>query len=214
VKARRAVPLVACACAAAILPLGAAATEIEGPFGVEVGGGYANTAPRTAAYPNSLNGGAARARLSYDLTDALGVAAVAQISWFESRRPLVEIEYEDETGALVTGVAYGDAITRTRLQELGLGLIYALDVLRVVPFLSAGVSSLREVERAGSREVTGYDVVLWMEVGADLAVTERFRVGASAIFDLFLTERTELSGQTTFLVRAGVALGPAKAGRR
>ena len=206
--------LVAALAAAALAPESIAASEWEGVFGLEAGGGYTVASLRSAASPGSLNGGAVRARLFYGLTDWLGVAATGQIAWFEDRRPLATINYEDETGALMSALGYGGEITRTRLQDLGASFIYALDVLRVVPFLAAGVASMRAVEEAAGVERVEHDVVLRFEVGADIAAMERFWIGASVVFDIFLTQRAEISGQTAILIRAAVVLGPSKLGHR
>jgi hypothetical protein len=216
VSRRVAIALAAAAVAALAAPSVARAEEAawEGAIGLEAGGGYAIAAPRTAAAPSSLSGGAFRARIWYGLTDALGVAVTGQISWFQGRRPLSEIQYEDETGALVSGLGYGAAITQTRLQDLGGSLIYALDVLRVVPFLAAGVASLRAVETGAAGERIEHDVVLRFEIGVDVAALARFRIGASATFDTFLTQRADFTAQTAFLIRAAVVLGPAVLGRR
>ena len=214
---RRATPcalLAALLAAAALAPESIAASEWEGVFGLEAGGGYSLASLRSAASPGALNGGAVRARLFYGLTDALGVAATGQIAWFESRRPIATLEYEDETGAMATALGYGDEVTRTRLQDLGASFIYTLDVLRVVPFLAAGVASMRAVEEAAGVERVDHDVVLRFEIGADIAALEHFWIGASVVFDVFLTQRAEFTGQTAFLIRAAVVFGPAKLGHR
>jgi hypothetical protein len=212
-RARVPAALFALALAAASFPQRAAAQDGAGVFGVAAGVGYASAAPRAASSKASLSGGAVRGQLSYGITDSLRVAATGQIAWYESRRPIVSAEFTDETGATFTGTAYGDAFTRTRLQELGLGLIYTLDVLRVVPFLGAGAGSLRAVEEVSGRTRVDYDAVLWFEVGADLAISRHFSAGASAAFDVLLARHTEFTAQTTFLLRATVLLGPAKVGR-
>jgi hypothetical protein len=182
----------------ALVPARAVASEWEGVFGLEAGGGYTVASPRTAAEPSALNGGAFRARLYYGLTDALGVAVTGQIAWFEARRPIV------------SGSGYGAEITRTRLQDLGGSFIYTLDVLRVVPFLSAGVASMRTVEEDSAAVRVEHDVVLRFEVGADVATLDWFWIGASAVFDTFLTQHADFTAQTTFLIRAAIVLGPGK----
>jgi hypothetical protein len=209
-----AVALAALLAAAALAPGNAGASEWEGVLGLEAGGGYSTASPRSASSPSALNGGAVRARLYYGLTDALGVAVTGQIAWLQDRRPVASIQYEDETGAMLSALGYGDVITRTRLQDLGGSLIYTLDVLRVVPFLAAGVASMRVVEEVAGAERVDHDVVLRFEIGADFAAHERFRIGASAVFDLFLTRHSDFTAQTAFLIRAAVVLGPAKLGSR
>jgi hypothetical protein len=206
--------LAAALAVAALAPAGAAASEWEGLFGLEVGGGYAAASLRTAASPSVLSGGAVRARLSYGLTDALGVAATGQMAWYQSRRPIASIEYEDETGALVSALGYGAEVTDTELRDIGVSLVYALDVMRVVPFLGAGVASMQVLERSAGVLRVDHDVVLRFEIGADIAALPRFRIGASAVFDIFLTQRSELSAQTVILLRAAFVLGPAKLGDR
>jgi hypothetical protein len=206
--------LAALGAAASLVPGGAVASEWEGVLGLEVGGGYGVASPRTNSAPSSLSGGAARARLFYGLTDALGVAITGQIAWYEARRPAVLIERQDETGALVSGMGYGDAITRTRLQDLGGSFIYTLDVLRVVPFLAAGVASMRTVEETAAVERVEHDVVLRFEIGADVATLDWFWIGASVVFDTFLTQRADFTAQTAFLIRAAVVIGPSEAKRR
>jgi hypothetical protein len=206
--------LVAAGATALLAPSRAAATDLDGLVGVEIGGGYANAAPKSASNPSALLGGAVRARISYGLTDAVGLVATGQIAWLQPRRPIVEVEYEDESGALVTGAAYGAEITRTRLQSLGLGIVYALDVLRVIPFLSAGIASVRAVEAADGEERVDYDAALWFEAGADWAIDDRFRIGASAIYDVLLAGHAELTADVELILRASVSFGPAKVGRR
>ncbi|MCK9463535.1 MAG: outer membrane beta-barrel protein [Proteobacteria bacterium] len=188
----------------ALVPEHAGASEWQGLFGVEVGGGYSIASPSKAAVPSSLNGGALRARLTYGLTDAFGLAITGQLAWFEHRRPVSALEYEDETGALVSALGYGDEIARTRLQDLGGSIIYAVDVLRVVPFLAAGIASMRAVEECAGEERVEHDVVLRFEIGADFLALDWFRIGASAVFDMFLTQRADFTAQTTILIRAAV----------
>jgi hypothetical protein len=189
---------------AALVPDRAAASDWEGLLGVEVGGGYSIASPSAAAVPSALNGGAFRARLTYGLTDAFGLAITGQLAWFEDRRPVSAFEYEDETGALVSSLGYGDAITRTRLQDLGGSIIYAVDVLRVVPFLAGGLASMRAVEECAGEERVEHDVVLRFEIGADVLALDWFKIGASVVFDMFLTQRADFTSQTTILIRAAV----------
>ena len=85
-------------------------------------------------------------------------------------------------------------------------------MLRVVPFLAAGAASMRVVEETAGVERVDHDVVLRFEVGADFAAHERFWIGASAVFDFFLTQRSDFTAQTALLFRAAVVLGPAKLG--
>jgi outer membrane protein W len=204
---------IAFACAALVCAR-AEASGFEGDLAVELGAGYANASLTSAASPSAPSGGALRGRISYGITDSLGVEATAQLAWYESRRPLLETEYTDDAGALVSGYAYGDEFARTRLQELGLGLVYALDVLRVVPYLGAGVSSLRAVEDVGGETDVDYDAALTFEVGADVALNEHVLVGAAAVFDVYLAQHTEFTGQTAILVRAAFAFSPGKVGGR
>lgn len=204
--------LVALALAAAPGAGAASGTDGAGVLGLEVGAGYSSATPRSASSKAALNGGAVRAIASFGVTDSLGILAAAQIAWYEPRQPIVAAEYTDENGEIVESTAYGDPFTRTRLQQLGLGLAYTLDVLWVVPFLRAGVASLRAVEEVRGAARVDYDAVLWLEVGADLAVARRFRVGASALFDVPLAGHTGFTAATGILLRAALLLGPAKVG--
>ncbi len=171
-------------------------------LGIGAAGGYSTLIRRIASEPPSLHGANARARLRYGFNNTWGLFAAGGMSWYQDHAPMISFTTEDEDGEIVTGTKHDVKRAGLRTRDLALSLVYALDIMRVTPFLALGVAATNTRVKIGTTAVTSLDVAIRFEVGFDVALAEHFAMGIIAGFDNFLTDNSEYLSSTNILLSA------------
>lgn len=125
--------------------------------------------------PRSPSGGGGDARLQYSITDAVGIQAVGGMT----AHPLEpDEEMKLKGGLMLTWYA-------------NLGVVYSLDVVRIVPFFELSLGALGVILREeGSTKPPAQSITVgaMLGLGADYLVTRRFSVGVALRYHASLSE--------------------------
>ena len=122
------------------------------------------------------SGGGAGMHLSYGITDAVTV----QLSGGATVHPLSELKDRMlPAGTLLTWQA-------------GLSLVYALDIVRVVPFFEAGVGVLGVQVSTAKKVDNLLNLGVSLGLGADYLINRRWAVGVQVRYHAFLTDLSRL----------------------
>ena len=189
--------------ATTILLLASETTDaFDRTLGIGGAGGYSSLVRRVASDPPSLHGANARARLSYGFNNTWGLSAAGGMSWYQDHAPMISFTTEDEDGEIETGTKHDVKRTGLRTRDLALSLVYALDIMRVTPFLALGVAATNTRVKIGTIAVTSFDIALRFDVGFDVSLAEHFAMGIIASFDNYLTGNSEYLSSTNVLMSA------------
>lgn len=136
----------------------------------------------------SAHGGGGTLQLGYGITDAVGVQLLAGATV----HPLAAIVPDDPTQKMDPG---GQLVT----WQASAGVVYALDVVRIVPFFEASIGVLGlyrrtdpgPTEKAGKLE-HAINVGAALGLGADYLITRRWAVGVAIRYHAFLTDLSRI----------------------
>ncbi len=185
----------------ALVSLARPARALEGELRLAAGGQYSQLLRRSAGDPSLAHGGGPGIQLAYGLSDAWMVSAAGSLGWFAPWAPRIPTEMVNEEGETVPVLAKGDRHDGILAAEMVFSVLYALDVMRVLPRFGAGVISARLDERRAGERFVDWEVGLRFEVGLDYDALEHLSIGAAAWFDTYFTARSAYIGKNTFLAR-------------
>ena len=179
-----------------------AADAFDRTLGIGAAGGYSSLFRRVVSDPDSLHGACARTRLSYGFSDTWGLSAAGGMSWYQDYAPMISITTENEDGEIVTEATHDIKRTELRIRDLALSLVYALDIMRVTPFLAMGVAATQTRVKMGTVAQSSFDIALRFDVGFDVSLAENFAMGIIASFDNYLTGNSEYLSATDIMLSA------------
>jgi opacity protein-like surface antigen len=149
------------------------------------------------------SGGGGNLHLGYGITDAVGVQILAGASG----HPLSPIEPED---ASMKGDPGGQLVT----WHAAAGVVYALDVVRIVPFFEANIGVLglyRSTNPTGNQKTPtiehAINVGASLGLGADYLITRRWSVGVAIRYHAFLTDLARIPIYLTVGPRVSLRFG-------
>lgn len=159
----------------------------------------------TYAEQRSPSGGGGDARIQYSLTDAVGIQAVGGLT----AHPLTATAgSEDGDPKLPGGLLMA--------WYANLGVVYALDVVRIMPFFEASVGVLGLIARldpvpgvkaAPALPPSSVHVGVMLGIGADYLVNRRFSVGVGLRYHANLTDLSRLPLHLTVGPRVSLRFG-------
>lgn len=118
------------------------------------------------------SGGGGNLQLSYGITDAVGI----QLHGGLTDHPLAEDKEEMlAAGTLLTWHA-------------SLGIVYALDIVRIVPFFEASIGLLGVTTMVNGAAKTSLNAGAELGLGADYMLNRRWAVGVAVRYHAFLTD--------------------------
>jgi len=149
------------------------------------------------------SGGGASLHVAYGITDAVGVQLLAGAT----AHPLSPIEPED---ASMKGDPGGDLAS----WHASAGVVYALDVVRIVPFFEANIGVLglyRSSNPSGNQKAPTIEHALnvgaSLGLGADYLITRRISVGVALRYHAFLTDLARIPIYLTVGPRVSLRFG-------
>ncbi len=145
------------------------------------------------------------------LSDTFGLALEGTATWYQGFAPApvpVPEDAEKEEGEeAAPPVDPGPSTTGITCRDLGLILVYAVDVWALVPQLAAGVVVARTNETRGDMSLIAWDLALRFEIGADYRLARRFATGLWATFDTTLTGASPWADRMSVALRFTIPLG-------
>jgi hypothetical protein len=124
----------------------------------------------------SPSGGGGDARLQYCITDAVGVQLVGGLT----AHPLEASEEPKLAGGLL------------QTFYANVGVVYALDVVRIVPFFEASLGALGTITRTDREAKTAITVGAMLGLGADYLINRRVSVGIGLRYHAALSDLAQL----------------------
>lgn len=149
------------------------------------------------------SGGGGSLHLAYGITDAVGVQLLAGATG----HPLSPIEPEDPSAKADPG---GQLVS----WHASAGIVYALDVVRIVPFFEANIGVLglyRSTNPSGNQKSPTIEHALnvgaALGLGADYLITRRWSVGVAIRYHAFLTDLARIPIYLTVGPRVSLRFG-------
>lgn len=149
------------------------------------------------------SGGGGSLHLAYGITDAVGVQLLAGATG----HPLSPIEPEDPSAKADPG---GQLVS----WHASAGIVYALDVVRIVPFFEANIGVLglyRSTNPSGNQKSPTIEHALnvgaSLGLGADYLITRRWSVGVAIRYHAFLTDLARIPIYLTVGPRVSLRFG-------
>jgi hypothetical protein len=154
------------------IPANARAEQRELAIGVQPAYGL------TYIDERSPSGGGGIAHLSYGITDAVGI----QLQGGATVHPLSALM--DDMHMLPAGLL--------TTWQASAGVVYALDIVRVVPFFEASVGILGTLMQTDAGIQRTLDAGISLGLGADYLITRRWAVGVAIRYHAFLTDPSKI----------------------
>ena len=172
------------------LPSGAArAEQRELTVGLQPAYGLTYVDQRTPS------GGGGFAHLAYGITDAVGIQLTGGLTAHPLGAALDDNMMPLPTGSLLTWSATA-------------GIVYALDIVRIVPFFEAGLGVLGTITRTDSGVSQSIGASAALGLGADYLLTRRVAIGVVMRYHAFLSDLGRIPIYLTvgprFVVRFGL----------
>lgn len=175
-----------------------------GQLGAGVDAGYSATFKSGDASPDMLDGLAVGAHLTYGITKSFGLSFEANFDWHPDYIMQTLQAYQEEE-EVVVGYLDSAAVTRCFLTSVAASVVYAIDITRVVPYLSLGLVGTRSDQEINSRHIAEYDLGIRIGFGFTYAVFDYLLLGAALHSDTYLLSTTPYNtriavlGQVTFV---------------
>ena len=187
------------------LPSRTFAGEFQDTLQIGIHAGYSGTYIAPSVSPNIFNGVAVGAQVVFGINDFVGIAWDAAFDWHPSYREYLYEEYQNDDGNLSMEWQPGPRIDRYFVSTTALSLVYAIDVSRVVPYLTAGVSGARVDRDLDGVHEAQYALGVRLGGGFDYYFS-KFTLGGGVTYDKYLYGNTDHDARALFLLRISYLL--------
>jgi hypothetical protein len=167
--------------------------------------GYSGTFLSKKTFPYVFDGVSLGAHLTYGITSFFGVDIEGAFDLHKDYQTLHEDVVENEDGTVGWAWIKGPKITKYYLTSWAASLVYALDVLRVVPYLTAGATGARIDRRWDGKHRADYEVGLRLGIGFDFGVFKYFGLGAIVFSDWYYKGTSNHNRRVAFMLRISLA---------
>ena len=160
----------------------------------------------------------------YGFTDSLGISVEVGRTWYQSysvESPKAGDQTDTDEGDGKEVSEEGDdeneeekteivSKRRPETTSLGLSIVYTLDVMRAMPFLSVGMAYVRIEEGMNEGQRVDYELGLRFCIGVEYMMSDRFALGVLGGYDRYITDTYEYGGRMAVVARISFVLGPAQ----
>jgi len=164
--------------------------------------GYSFLYLRQPANTLATSGSKSQINLFWGISDCIGVNASVSMAWYFDYAPVITVETIDEEGVATTHLKYGAPVTRIMINDFALSLVYAFDIMRVVPFVSIGILSARVAETRNKNKTADNELGMRLTFGADYTVKKNLTLGAVIERNTHTSKISNYKSQTAILLRA------------
>lgn len=184
----RALPIVALASVVLAAPTAVQAEQRDLTIGLQPSYGLTYIDDRTPS------GGGGTLHVSYGITDAVGV----QLQGGVTAHPLAAVM--DDMNMLPGGLLL--------TWQASAGIVYALDIVRIVPFFEANIGVLGAWIRTDDKKIqSSVAAGASLGLGADYLISRRWAVGVAVRYHAFLTNISQIPIYLTVGPRLTVRFG-------
>ena len=211
------VPVVVLALAGVLLPAPRARAFEGGEVWVSASGGWSRLSPIGGWDRPAVDGGGGGVRVMFVLSDTFGLALEGTATWYQGFAPAPipapkgEEAAADEGEEAAPPVDPGPSTTGITCRDLGLTLVYAIDVFALVPQIALGLAVARLSETRGDSSPVAWDLALRFDAGLDYRLARRLALGLWATFDTTIAGASPWAGRTAVTLRLTIPFGPGTA---
>lgn len=173
-------------------------------LGAEVG--YSGTFLSKDVFPYIFDGVALGAHLTYGITSVVGVCVEGSFDLHKDHVTAEKQVIVNEDNEQELKWVEGPKVTNYFLSTTALSLVYAIDVLRVVPFLTAGIVGARIDRRVNGEHEKDFEAGVRLSIGFDYALLKHLALGAMVLTDRFYFGTSPHERRVVFMVRFSAGL--------
>ena len=181
-----------------------ASLGFAGQLGAGVDVGYSATFKSGDASPDILDGLAVGAHLTYGITKSFGLSFEGDFDWHPDYI-MQTLQAYQEAEEVVVGYLDSAAVTRCFLTSVAASVVYAIDVMRVVPYLALGLVGTRSDQEINSRHIAEYDLGIRVSFGFTYALFDHLLLGAVLHSDTYLLSTTPYNTRIAVLANVTFA---------
>jgi hypothetical protein len=207
---RRAFVLTFLTSLAAVLAAPLPAAAFGGLLNVGAEGGYSQLYRASGSDPLYLHGGGVGAFATYGFTESWGLTLEGAMTWHAPYMLRKTVENEDGEKVQKDFAAVNDIAVR----GAALSIVYAIDVLKVTPFIALGGGAVQVSELVLGREYAAWDAVFRAQIGFDCMLLEHMSIGAAARYDTLLAGTSEFTSTLNVFLRVSMVFDVGGLGAR
>ncbi|HUT77722.1 MAG TPA: hypothetical protein VM285_08560 [Polyangia bacterium] len=193
---------------AGVLLLPAAAFAFEGgEVWVSASGGWSRLAPLGGGDRPGVDGGGGGVRVLFVLSDTFGLALEGTATWYQGFAPAAVLAPEGDDEKAAPPADPGPSTTGITCRDLGLTLVYAIDVFALVPQIALGLAVARLSETREDVSLVAWDLALRFDAGLDYRLARRLALGLWATFDTTIAGASPWAGRTAVTLRLTIPFG-------
>ena len=168
--------------------------------------GYSGTFLSKDVFPYVFDGLALGAHLTYGITSVVGVCIEGSFDLHKDHVTAEKQVVVNEDNEQELKWVEGPKVTNYFLSTTALSVVYAIDVLRVVPFLTAGIVGARIDRRVDGEHEKDFEAGLRFSLGFDYALLKHLALGAMVLTDRFYFGTSPHERRMAFMVRISAGL--------
>jgi Outer membrane protein beta-barrel domain len=163
--------------------------------------GYVATFRESGDQPPIVDGAAFGLHLEYGFDNTWGLRVEGNFDWHPDYGTIVVGEIVSPEGEAEAGYLAGPSVTDCYLSATAISLVYNLDVMRVVPFLSLGVVGARVDQKENSVQTTNWELGIRMSIGADYMFLDYLGLGGILVSDQFFFGESDYENRMAVMAR-------------
>jgi hypothetical protein len=166
--------------------------------------GYSGTYVKEDTFPSIFDGLSFGANLFYGFNRFVGLSLEGAFDLHRAHTRYEIVEVQSGATQTVLGWAPGPKVSKYFLSSTALSVVYALDVMRVLPFVSIGVLGVRIDRKIDGQHQAEYDVGMRINLGFHYVFNTRFGLGALFTYDQHLYTNSDHKRRMAVLIRGTV----------
>ena len=182
------------------IPAASSAGDLKDTLQLGIHVGYSGTYIDPAVSPNIFNGVAVGAQVVWAINDFVALAWDAAFDWHRNYQEHHYKEYKNDDDEISMEWLPGPQIGRYFVSTTALSIVYAIDVCRVVPYLTAGLSGARVDRDVNDVHEAGYTLGLRLGGGFDYYF-KTFTLGGGITSDKYYFGNADHDLRVLFFLR-------------
>ena len=166
--------------------------------------GYCGTYVQEDTFPSIFDGLSFGIHVLYGFNDFVGLSLEGAFDLHRSHTRYEIVEVQRGGNQTVLDWDEGPKVSNYYLSSTALSVVYALDVMRVVPFLSLGVMGARIDRKIDGQHRAEYDVGMRINVGFNYVFNNRFGLGTLFTYDQHIYANSDHKRRMTLLIRGSL----------
>ena len=167
--------------------------------GVDVG--YSGTYTREDIFPSIFDGLSLGLHALYGFNSYVGISWEGAFDLHFKYQIYEQAEISNDSGNTTLGWAPVAKVENYYLSSTAVSFVYAIDVLRFVPFISLGLLGVRVDKKIEGVHEHGYDLGIRINLGFNYIFKKRFGLGSLFSYDQHIYRNTGHKRRMVLLIR-------------